>query len=72
MLKKLLRSFCFQQQKGLFEGELTPAQLKRLKLKIEGIIDVGEDCVVVYPLAKQNIFAKIVLGRLPFKISRIF
>ena len=71
-LNSLLRSFGFQQLRSFFEAEITPAQFKRLKEKIDEIINRKFDCVIIYPLSKQNIFSKLVMGKLNYRVQRIF
>lgn len=46
-LKKLLRQYLFHVQKSVFEGELTPHQMKELQEKIKKII-LSEDSVQFY------------------------
>ena len=71
-LNNLLKSFGFQQLRSFFEAEITPAQFRKLKERIDKIIDRKLDCVIIYPLSKQNIFSKLVMGKLNYKIQRIF
>lgn len=72
LLKQILRKYLFQQQRALFEGELTPRQFEQMQKEIKKTIDRKKDVVIIYPLAKQNIFGKIVLGKLRYEISRIY
>lgn len=46
-LKKLLRQYLFHVQKSVFEGELTPYQMKEFQKKIKKIIQI-EDSVQLY------------------------
>ena len=46
-LKKLLRQYLFHVQKSVFEGELTPHQMKVLQEKIKKIFQI-EDSVQLY------------------------
>lgn len=45
---KLCRQYLNWIQNSVFEGELSEAKSKELKYKIEGIIDSGEDSVIIF------------------------
>lgn len=72
LINNILHEYLYQQEASCFEGELSPAQMFELKSKLKRIIDKKKDVTIIYPLAKQNIFAKEVIGRLRYKITRIF
>ena len=61
-LRKLLEGFVYWKQNSVFEGELTKSQFVELKDKIRDIIEKDEDSVIIYPLTKQNVENKIVIG----------
>lgn len=72
LVNKFLRRFLYQQQESCLEGELTNTQIAELKSGLTEIIDHKKDIVMIYPLAKQNVFAKQVFGKIKYKITRIF
>lgn len=72
LINNILHEYLYQQEASCFEGELTPAQMFEMKSKLKKILDRKKDVVIIYPLAKQNIFAKEVIGRLRYRITRIF
>lgn len=70
-IRTTLQGYCYQQQESVFEGELTPSQIEKLKEELLLIL-AKEDCLIIYPLTKQNIFSKKVYGTLQWRIKRIF
>ena len=42
------RRYLHHVQRSVFEGELSPAQVKRLRAALEAVIDSGYDSVLVY------------------------
>lgn len=71
-VENLLKQYLYQQEKNCFEGELSLTQMAMLRQRISLLIDHKKDVAIIYPLAKQNIFAKQVLGKLRYKITRIY
>lgn len=47
---KVTRKYLTHVQKSVFEGELTFAQVERLKAEILGVVDKEKDSVIVYTL----------------------
>lgn len=45
---KLCRQYLCWIQNSVFEGELSEAKLRELKLKIKGIIDISEDSIILF------------------------
>lgn len=45
---KLCRQYLNWIQNSVFEGELSEAKLRELKCKINVLIDIGEDCVIIF------------------------
>ena len=45
---KLCRQYLCWIQNSVFEGELSEAKLRELKLKIKGIIDQSEDSIIIF------------------------
>lgn len=59
---KLCRKYLYWIQNSVFEGELSDAKLRELKLKIKGIIDLSEDSIIVFTNKKGYNMDKQILG----------
>lgn len=57
------RKFLFHCQKSVFEGELSPEQLKRFTDGIKGIIKPKEDSVVVFQLRNEKVMKRKSWGK---------
>ena len=53
-IMKVCRQFLFHIQNSVFEGEITEANLIKLKLKIEEIIDKDYDSVIIFEFESLN------------------
>jgi len=60
---KVGRRYLTWVQNSLFEGELTRAQLERLKAELRKVIDEEEDGVVFYILRRVQYMDREVLGQ---------
>lgn len=49
-IKKKSREYLHHIQKSVFEGDLTPSQLYKLKVEILNIIDKKKDSVIIYKM----------------------
>lgn len=58
------RKYLTHVQNSLLEGELSPAQLKRLQHEVKKIIDGDHDSVIYYLLRSENYLAKKRFGKL--------
>lgn len=58
---KLLRKYCFHVQESVFEGELTPVQLKNLKDEIHNLGLDEEDSIIIYTTQSKKMIRKEVL-----------
>lgn len=56
------RKYLTHVQNSLLEGELTPAQLKRLQHEVKKIIDEGHDSVLFYVLRSEHYLTKEKMG----------
>jgi len=56
------RKYLTHVQNSLLEGELTPAQLKRLQHEVKKIIDEEHDSVIFYLLRSENHLVKERMG----------
>ena len=61
-VNKFLKRFLHWRQNSVFEGELTMAQLEKVKEGIMDIIDPTEDCVTIYILPSKKYIEEITLG----------
>lgn len=60
---KVGRKYLNWVQNSLFEGELTAAQLARLKSDLKKVIDEDEDAVVFYLLRRQQYMERQIMGQ---------
>jgi len=58
-----LRRFLHWVQNSAFEGELTEAQLERIKESLREIIDPDYDSIYIYRLPDKRFLRKEVLGQ---------
>lgn len=61
VLKKC-REYLYWVQNSVFEGEITLADLEKLKMELKGIMDVDEDSVIIYNLRTTKYYSKEVIG----------
>ncbi len=59
---KYLRQHLSWVQNSVFEGELTKAQLARVKSGLLGIIDDNEDSVLIYQMRHEKWMDRQVIG----------
>ncbi len=59
---KICRRYLFHVQKSVFEGNITEAQLNRLKNELTKIIDVQSDSVIIYKLESVKYVKKEQVG----------
>jgi len=50
-------------QNSVFEGEITPARLERVKSRLVEIIDPEEDSIYIYKLRDARWFKKEIMGQ---------
>ncbi len=60
---KIGRRYLNWVQNSLLEGELTKAQLERMKRDIKKVIDKDEDSVVFYFLRRQQYMQREIIGQ---------
>ena len=61
ILKKC-RKYLYWVQNSVFEGEISPAKLKKLKYELGEIIDKEEDSVIIYNLRTTKYTTREILG----------
>ncbi|MCM8745470.1 CRISPR-associated endonuclease Cas2 [Thermomicrobium sp. CFH 73360] len=59
---KICRKYLTWVQNSLLEGELTPAQLRRLQQELERAIDQDNDTVQFYILPQASVAKRVTIG----------
>uniref|UniRef100_A0A7C5RTH6 CRISPR-associated endoribonuclease Cas2 n=1 Tax=Thermomicrobium roseum TaxID=500 RepID=A0A7C5RTH6_THERO len=59
---KICRKYLTWVQNSLLEGELTPAQLRRLQQELERAIDQDTDTVQFYILPQASVAKRVTIG----------
>lgn len=59
---KVCKRYLTWVQLSVFEGELTSAQLERLKVELKKIMDEREDSLIIYTFRTQRYFKREVIG----------
>ncbi len=60
---KLCRQYLNWIQNSVFEGELTPAQLRELKMKAREIMKQEEDSLIIFTSRNEQWLEKEVIGK---------
>ncbi len=60
---RICRRYLTWVQLSVFEGELTNAQLERLKAELRQVMESEEDSVIFYAFRTQRYFSREVIGR---------
>ena len=60
---KLCRQYLNWIQNSVFEGELTPAQLRELKMKAREIMKQEEDSLIIFTSRNEQWLDKEVIGK---------
>ncbi len=60
---KICRIYLNWVQNSVFEGEITQADLIRLKHELMKIIDKEEDSIIIYRLTSSKYVSKEIIGR---------
>ena len=68
---KLCRQYLCWIQNSVFEGELSEAKLRELKLKIKGIIDQSEDSIIIFTNNNSSLKFEITAKRLCAASQRV-
>ena len=71
-LHKNLKYFGNPKQYSVFECDLSPRQLKRMKKKIKAIITPEKDNVRIYPLCEKCVKQTEFFGGKPFENAELF
>lgn len=71
-LRKNLRRFGNPKQFSVFECDLSPRELARMKTVIKEIISRDEDNVRIYPLCERCLTTADFFGGKPFETAEMF
>ena len=66
---KLCRQYLNWIQNSVFEGELTPAQLRELKMKARDIMEQEEDSLIIFTSRNDEWLEKEVIGKEKNKLT---
>lgn len=69
---KICRQYLHRIQNSVFEGEITDASFKELKMKLKNIINEDLDSILVFKMRTNNVFKREVIGIEEFPIENIF
>ncbi len=59
---KVCRKYLYWVQNSVFEGEISPAKLEKLKMEISKIIQPDEDSVIIYTFRSTWYTTREILG----------
>ena len=60
---KVCRQYLCPVQRSVFEGNITPARLERLKAELAAVLEPEEDAVVIYRLDSARQAARDQIGK---------
>ena len=61
-IRKAVEKYLTRVQYSVFEGEIRPSDLKKLKAELLKAVDVKLDSIVIYESTKLNYTERIVMG----------
>ncbi len=59
---KICRKYLNWVQLSVFEGELTAAQLEKLKAELSNVLKYEEDSLVIYKFRSKKYFSREIIG----------
>lgn len=62
-IKKICRKYLNHIQYSVFEGNITYASLKELKMELNKIIEKNEDSIIIYKINNPKWVKKDILGK---------
>jgi len=60
---KLLRHYLNWIQNSVFEGEITPAKLKEIQIKLKKIMNKENDSFIIYEFRTDKAFKRKIMGK---------
>ncbi len=70
-VRKYLKKYLFWKQNSVFEGELTRAELERIKTDLKDMIDEKQDYVIFYILRDEKAVKRFEMGEPKVDISNV-
>ena len=61
-IRKEVEKYLTRVQFSVFEGEISPSDLKRLKAHLNRVIDKDLDSIIIYESTRLNYTKRIVMG----------
>lgn len=61
-IRKEVEKYLTRVQYSVFEGEISPSDLKRLKAHLNRVIDKELDSIIIYESTRLNYTQRIVIG----------
>ena len=61
-VRKEVEKYLTRVQFSVFEGEVTPSDLKKLKARLNKVIDRELDSIIIYESTRLNYTERIVMG----------
>jgi CRISPR-associated protein Cas2 len=61
-IRKEVEKYLTRVQYSVFEGEISPSDLKRLKAHLNRVIDKELDSIIIYESTRLNYTQRIVMG----------
>ncbi len=62
-VRQILKQYLSWIQNSVFEGELSIGSLKDLQLKLDNIINLQSDSVIIYAINNPSWLGKIIIGK---------
>lgn len=66
-----LKRFLNWMQNSVFEGDLTPSELVRIKADLSNITNKDKDCIIIYQMRSKDLLDTDVIGTPKSKPSTI-
>ena len=66
-----LKRFLNWMQNSVFEGDLTPSELARVKADLSNITNKDKDCIIIYQIRSKDLLDTQVIGTPKSKPSTI-
>ena len=64
-VRKVVRKYINHVQKSVFEGEISPSKLERMKKEILEIIDKKRDSIIIYVFDELSRYERQILTNIP-------
>jgi CRISPR-associated protein Cas2 len=61
-VRKYLKRYLNWMQNSVFEGDLTPSELVRIKVDLSRIVNKDKDCIIIYQVRSKDLLYTDVVG----------